>query len=81
MATLIDRLGCRVALYIGDTFDDLRTVLAYRALPKSSGVTLLSAEVLTGTVGPDAPRLFAEMGTDLVAGNVNDVLRSVLPPR
>ena len=73
MATLVARLGCRVALYIGDTVDDLRTVLNFRDLPDTKGVTLLSAQVLTGTVGPNGPALFA--AADILAPDVNAVLR------
>jgi HAD superfamily hydrolase (TIGR01548 family) len=73
LARLVVRLGCRTAVYIGDTVDDLRTVLNFRALPAASGVTVLSAQVLTGTVGPQAASLFA--GADIVAPDVNDVLR------
>ena len=73
MAALVTRLGCRVALYIGDTLDDLRTVLAFRDLPLDPPVMVLSAQVLTGTVGPDAPALFAP--ADLIAPDVNAVLR------
>jgi len=72
MQTLLSRLDARVALYVGDALDDLRTVLAFRALPEAQHVTLLSAQVLTGTVGPDAPRLFAD--ADILAPDVNAVL-------
>ena len=72
MRALLTRPDARVALYIGDALDDLRTVLAFRALPEARGITLLSAQVLTGTAGPDAPRLFAE--ADILAPDVNAVL-------
>lgn len=72
MRALLTRLDARVALYIGDALDDLRTVLAFRALPEARGITLLSAQVLTGTAGPDAPHLFAE--ADILAPDVNAVL-------
>lgn len=66
------RFGSRVALYIGDTRDDLRTVLAFRRLPEAQQVTILSAQVLTGTVGAEAHTLFAE--ADVVAEDVNVIL-------
>lgn len=73
MRALLTRLGSRVALYIGDTIDDLRTVLAFRRLPEAERITLLSAQVLTGTTPPDvAPHLFAE--ADILAPDVNHVL-------
>ncbi len=77
MRTLLARLNARVALYVGDALDDLRTVLAFRTLPEAEHVTLLSAQVLTGTVGTDAPRLFTD--ADIVAPDVNAVLRLLLP--
>lgn len=73
MRALLSRLDARVALYVGDALDDLRTVLAFRTLPEATQTTLLSAQVLTGTAGPDAPRLFAP--ADIVAPDVNAVLR------
>lgn len=77
LVRLMATLGCRTAVYIGDTVDDLRTVLHYRALPESEGIAVLSAQVLTGTVGPDAPALFAD--ADILASDVNDVLRLLAP--
>jgi len=47
-------------------------VLAFHALPEAEHVTLLSAQVLTGTVGADAPHLFAD--ADILAPDVNAVL-------
>lgn len=76
IAEIVRRLGSRVAVYIGDTRDDLRTVLAFRGLPEAASVTVLSAQVLTGTVGEEAPALFA--GADIIADDVNDVLRLFL---
>ncbi len=74
MRQVLTRIESRVALYIGDTIDDLRTVLAFRQLPEASSITLLSAQVLTGTTpGAVAPVLFAE--TDILANDVNTVLR------
>lgn len=72
MRTLLTRLGARVALYIGDALDDLRTVLAFRTLPESAHITLLSAQVLTGTAGTAGAPLFAQ--ADIVADDVNLVL-------
>jgi phosphoglycolate phosphatase-like HAD superfamily hydrolase len=73
MRRLVTALDSRVALYVGDARDDLRTVLNYRALPDSANVTVLSAQVLTGTVGEEAPALFAD--ADILADDVNAVLR------
>jgi phosphoglycolate phosphatase-like HAD superfamily hydrolase len=41
MRALLARLDARVALYVGDALDDLRTVLAYRTLPEAQQTTLL----------------------------------------
>ena len=71
----------RVALYVGDAADDMRTVLNFRALPDAPQITVLSAQVLTGTAGQQAPeeaaRLFAQ--ADLCAQDVNAVLRLLAP--
>jgi HAD superfamily phosphatase len=72
---LVRQLDCRVALYVGDAIDDLRTVLNFRQLPEAKTVTVLSAQVLSGTVGPEAVSLFAP--ADLVAADVNAVLRAL----
>ena len=72
MQSLLARLQSRVALYIGDSLDDLRTVLNFRRLPEAAGITLLSAQVLTGTGGPEAASLFPE--ADILAPDVNAVL-------
>jgi len=74
MRDLLVRMNSRVALYIGDTVDDMRTVLAFRHLPEARDITVLSAQVLTGTTAPEiAPTLFAP--ADLLATDVNAVLR------
>lgn len=74
MRKVLTQLGSKVALYIGDTIDDLRTVLAFRQLPEAADMTLLSAQVLTGTTPRSvAPTLFAD--TDILAEDVNAVLR------
>ena len=79
MRQVLTRLNSKVALYIGDTTDDLRTVLAFRQLPEAADITLLSAQVLTGTTPRSvAPTLFAD--TDILADDVNAVLR-LLPNR
>lgn len=72
MRALLTRLGARVALYIGDSPDDLRTVLRFRELPEASEITLLSAQVLTGPAGAASAPLFAE--ADILATDVNAVL-------
>jgi HAD superfamily phosphatase len=74
MRRVLTRLESKVALYIGDTIDDLRTVLAFRTLPEADSITLLSAQVLTGTTPHEvASNLFVD--TDILADDVNAVLR------
>ena len=74
---LLERTGAKTALYIGDAIDDMRTVLNFRRLPEANGVTVLSAQVLTGTVGDEAAALFAE--ADILAQDVNAILRLLSP--
>ena len=70
---LLALTGARVALYIGDAVDDLRTVLRFSQLPEAESVVTLSAQVLTGTTGVEAAQLFAE--ADIIAPDVNAILR------
>lgn len=73
MALLLARLNAKMAIYIGDSRDDLRTVLNFRERPEAAQITLLSAQVLTGTTHPaDAPALFAD--ADILAPDVHTVL-------
>ncbi len=68
----------RVALYIGDSVDDMKTVLNFRALPDApSAITVLSAQVLTGTAGQQDPHIAARLfaNADICAQDVNAVLR------
>ncbi len=71
---LVDRLGVTGGIYIGDTRDDLRTVENYRAAyPDAPPV--LGALVLTGPMGDANSRIFRRSQADVVASDVNEILR------
>ncbi|NMC82704.1 MAG: hypothetical protein GYA63_07630 [Armatimonadetes bacterium] len=71
--TLTDRLGSKAAVYVGDTVDDLRTVLNYRR--EGGTVPFLACQVLTGPAGMANLEFFANQGADVVASDVNNLLR------
>lgn len=71
---LTDRMGVRNGLYIGDTLDDYRMVLAFRDLRASAHCNMLSCLVLTGPSGVANQTLFIEKGAEIVAPNVNAFL-------
>ena len=73
MRRLLQITGARIALYIGDAVDDMRTVLRFRQLSEAAEIIVLSAQVLTGTTGDEAATLFAE--ADIIAEDVNALLR------
>ena len=72
----VARSGARVAIYVGDTPDDLRTVKRY----SETHVGMISCMVLTGF--PDsrvqeARRYFLDEEADIVADNVNTALSAI----
>ncbi len=71
---LAQRMRAQVAVYVGDTVDDLHMVKAYqeKALPTDPAV--LSAQVLTGHGGARNRSLFLERGADILCASVNDLL-------
>ncbi|MGO8673755.1 MAG: HAD family hydrolase [Capsulimonadaceae bacterium] len=72
---LVERLDITAGLYIGDTRDDFQTVLNYRkAYPDSP---MLGALVLTGPMGDANARIFRRTRADVIASDVNEVLRWV----
>ncbi|BDI28471.1 haloacid dehalogenase [Capsulimonas corticalis] len=70
---LLERVGGGPAIYIGDTLDDHKTVA--RLLAKIPDAPVLSALVLTGPMGAANTGLFKRSGADIVAEDVNEVLR------
>jgi phosphoglycolate phosphatase-like HAD superfamily hydrolase len=74
---LVDRLGIDAGIYIGDTRDDFRTVDNYaKAFPDAPPI--LAALVLTGPMGDANAKLFRKTKADIVASDVNEVLRWIL---
>ncbi len=68
------RLNFKLALYVGDTLDDLRTVGNYRTLKVSDHAKVLSGLVLTGPAGVANRQTFLERGAEIVAPDVNAIL-------
>ncbi|MDD3805194.1 MAG: HAD family hydrolase [bacterium] len=71
ISTMMERLGAKRAVYVGDTYDDLRTVLHYRAGGRSN---CLFCAVLTGPSGDGNKEFFRSEGADLIADDVNAFL-------
>jgi HAD superfamily phosphatase len=74
---LVDRLGITAGVYVGDTRDDFRTVDNYRkAFPGAPPI--LAALVLTGPAGDANAKIFRKTQADIIASDVNEVLRWTL---
>jgi len=74
LQALIKRLKPEgAAIYIGDTLDDLKTAQAYSANP--TGSEMISALVLSGPAGQYNKRLYEKSDADIIADDVNEVLR------
>jgi len=74
---LVDRLGVKAGIYVGDTRDDFRTVANYaKAYP--DGPPILAALVLTGPAGNANAKIFRKTGADIIASEVNEILRWML---
>ncbi|HID06606.1 MAG TPA: hypothetical protein EYP10_05600 [Armatimonadetes bacterium] len=71
---VLDRIGARRAIYIGDAVDDLDTVKNYCEWAPSGYPRVLFCAVLTGPVGERNRSFFMERSADMVAPNVNFVL-------
>ncbi|MEO7720091.1 MAG: HAD family hydrolase [Capsulimonas sp.] len=70
---LLERMGGVPAIYIGDTLDDHKTVA--RLLAKIPGAPVLSALVMSGPMGAANLGLFKRSGADIIAQDVNEILR------
>lgn len=75
LAILMERLQIQSALYVGDTIDDLQMVNDYKERRRSLDPFVYSGMVLTGPNGEKNRTLFLERGADLVATDINLVLR------
>ncbi len=73
LTLLAQRLGFKSAVYIGDTWDDLRTVQRFNNAPPG-GTRFLSVQVLSGPAGAANERLFRTSGADIIAADVNAAL-------
>lgn len=73
LLALAKRLGFTNPVYVGDTWDDLRTVQRFNNAP-IGGTRFLSVQVLTGPAGAANERLFRTSGADIIASDVNEAL-------
>jgi HAD superfamily hydrolase (TIGR01548 family) len=69
---LTDRMAPAAAAFVGDTIDDLRTVLNYRKV--RSGPPWLACAVLSGPAGEKNRDFFAASGADVIAPDVNALI-------
>jgi phosphoglycolate phosphatase-like HAD superfamily hydrolase len=73
LIALADRMAFSHAAFVGDTLDDMRTVQNYNAVRLEPDY--LACQVLTGPAGEGNRAFFAENGADVIAPNVNALLR------
>ena len=78
LLALAQGLGFSNAVYIGDTWDDLRTVQRFNNAPVGD-TRFLSVQVLTGPAGAANERLFRTSGADVIAADVNEALDWLIP--
>lgn len=62
-------------IYAGDTLDDLRLVKHYNTVRKETDPPFLFAFVFTGAEKDKHKHTFAKEGTDILAGDINALLR------
>lgn len=74
LSLLLDRLQAPLAIYVGDTIDDLRMVNDYKALARPHDPTVYACMTLTGPSGEKNRTLFLEQGADLIATDINALL-------
>lgn len=64
----------RMGIFVGDNVDDARTVQNYkRQYPGAPG--FLFCGITTGTLGEASEQIFTDMGADIIATDVNALLR------
>jgi HAD superfamily hydrolase (TIGR01548 family) len=77
LRALAQKLGIEAGIYIGDTRDDFRTVQNYKqSFPDAPPI--LAALVLSGPAGDSNARIFRKTQADIIASDVNEVLRWIL---
>ena len=74
LVLLQERMKFRHAVFIGDTMDDLNTVINYRETKGSGRAKVLSAIALSGPAGVANRRAFLEAGTEIAMPDVNTFL-------
>lgn len=72
LITLAERMNPGAAVFVGDTLDDMRTVLNYRQVRQQP--PFLAAQVLTGPAGEKNRQFFADAGADIIAPDVNALM-------
>ncbi|MFA4016346.1 MAG: hypothetical protein RUDDFDWM_001449 [Candidatus Fervidibacterota bacterium] len=74
---LLDRIGSKSAIYVGDDIDDLMAVLNYRQWAKSGYPKVLFCAVLSDARSESKRQKFIEYGTDIISPDVNFLLRYI----
>ncbi|MDF2439076.1 MAG: hypothetical protein JWN98_60 [Abditibacteriota bacterium] len=69
-----ERMKFRHAVFIGDTMDDLQTVINYRETKGAGRAKVLSAIALTGPSGTLNRRTFLEAGAEIATPDANTLL-------
>lgn len=78
LAVLCARVHSRVALFIGDTLDDLRTVSNFRARSRHCAQVFF-AGVTGGSMGSKSYATFARYGADVIVRSARDLLSMLTP--
>ncbi len=74
LAILTERIGSRVAAFIGDNPDDMRSVHLYR---RNGSVPILSIQVCFGAAADEARQVFIREGVDLIAPDTVSALAAL----
>lgn len=73
LITLAEKMRPTVAAFVGDTLDDMRTVLNYHKVREQPA--FLACQVLTGPAGEANRQFFADQGADIIAPDVNALVQ------
>ena len=74
LAILTERIGSRVAAFIGDNPDDMRSVHLYR---RTGSLPVLSIQVCFGAAAEEAREVFVREGADLIAPDTVSALAAL----
>jgi len=72
---LASATGAHTAFYVGDEPDDLRLVTEYGKSRRNNEPQIMSCQVLSGVSGKRDRQLYLEQGADIIAPDVNALLR------